>query len=83
MRTIKKAQLRFIGHLRGIDQYEIINNKEMSLALVLKCGDKYYLSFAKSEADYNTNIAVRIHGAYDHTKVGMNTDSLGKQVEVI
>lgn len=80
--TIKKENLRFIGHMRGISQYEVINRSDMRLALVLACNDKFYLSFAECEEKYNLNIDVRIHNAYDHTKVGLNTNALGREVTI-
>lgn len=79
MRTLKKGDLHFIGHLRGIDQYDIKGDPK-SLALVLKTGNRYFLSFAKSEEQYNTNIAVRIHNF--HSPLGTIED-LGEEVEVI
>ena len=76
MKTINKSDLHFIGHLRGIDQYEI---KGDFLGLVLKLGDNYYLSHATSNEQYNTNIAVRIHNF--HSPLGEVAD-LGELVEV-
>ncbi len=77
MKTINKSDLHFIGHLRGIDQYEI---KGDFLALVLKLGDNYYLSYANSDEHYNINIAVRIHNFY--SPLGEVAD-LGELIKVI
>lgn len=80
VKTIDKNKLHFIGHLRGIDQYEVRDLEGYELALVLKCGDKYYLSFAECEEKYNLNIGIRIHNAYDYNKKGLQTDALGEEV---
>lgn len=73
--------LRFIGHLRGIDQYEVINDINFRLALVLKLNEKYYLSFADCEENYNKNIASRITLAYKAPQ-GIDTSCLGKVVTI-
>lgn len=79
--VINKNDLRHIGHLRGIDQYEVINNEDLKLALVLKLGDKYYLSFACDEAHYNSNISARITLAYKAPQ-GIDTSCFGREVSV-
>lgn len=80
--TIKKENLHYIGHMRGIDQYEVFNVPCLKMAVVLKCGDKYYLSFAECEEKYNLNIDIRIHNAYNRNKLGMDTDALGREVTI-
>jgi len=80
--AIRKEDLRFIGHLRGIDQYEVINQPYMKMALVLELNNKYYLSFANSEEDYNKNIASRITLAYKAPH-GIDTSCLGEFVLVV
>ena len=62
MRTIEKAKLRQIGHLRGITQYEVLD--DMSL-LVLRIGDRCFLSQVKNwETEYNDAILSRINLFY-------------------
>lgn len=79
MKKINKQDLHFIGHLRGIDQYEILNDESMKMALVLKDNDKYYLSFASDEEHYNSNIAHRIGAFYGSEGL----KALGEEIEVI
>ena len=78
MKTIRKENLHFIGHLRGFSQYEVLNDETMKMALVLKDGDKYYLSFASDEEHYNTNIAHRIGAFYGSEGL----KALGEEIEV-
>ena len=80
MKTIKKENLHFIGHLRGFSQYEVLNDETMKMALILKSNsNKYYLSFASDEEHYNTNIARRICAFYG----GEGLKGLGEEIEVI
>ena len=78
-KSIEKSKLHFIGHLRGFSQYEVINDEDMKLALLLESGGKYYLSFATDEEHYNNNIAHRIGAFYG--KEGLK--ALGSPIEVI
>lgn len=77
-KVFKKSDLHFIGHFRGIDQYEVLDDT-MALALVLAFNNKYYLSYASNMHDYNTNILNRINLFYGV----MGHKALGEEIEVI
>jgi len=81
MREISKSDLHKIGHLRGIDQYEVLS--DMSL-LVLCCGDRYFLSKVDNwETDYNKMILARISLFY-RTPSNQNAwECLGEPIKVI
>ena len=77
MKTIKREEMRMIGHWRGFTQYEITS--DMSL-LVLTHDDKhYYLSKCEEDQDYNSNIIRRICGFYGDE----GRKALGEEIEVI
>jgi len=79
MKEIKRSDLHFIGHLRGIDQYEILSDLHL---LVLKLGDKYYLSSVDDLNNYNKMIMARITLAYKQA-TGIDTEALGEEIKVI
>ena len=77
MRTFKKSDLHFIGHLRGIDQYEV--QSDLSI-LILKLNDKYYYSECKDLKKYNDMILSRITLAYKGSPI--DTTCLGEEIIV-
>lgn len=81
MKEIKKEEMRFIGHLRGIDQYEILS--DMSL-LVLKFGDRYFLSKVENwQTEYNNFILSRISLFYKTPHDQNPCECLGEEIRVI
>jgi hypothetical protein len=83
MKTISKKDLHRIGHLRGIDQYEVLS--DLSL-LVLCCGDRYFLSRVANYEDsdhYNNVIYTRITLFYNTPKGENAFECLGEEIKVI
>lgn len=83
MKEISKKDLHFIGHLRGIDQYEVLS--DMSL-LVLSLGDRYYLSKVANWKDsdhYNNVIYSRITLFYNTPRGENALECLGEEIKVI
>lgn len=83
MKEISKKDLHFIGHLRGIDQYEI--KSDLSL-LVLSLGDRYFLSKVANYEDsdhYNNVIYTRITLFYNTPKGENALECLGEEIKVI
>ena len=79
MKTIERKELRFIGCLKGISQYEV--RGDMSL-LVLELSDHYYLSKCENwQSEYNQNIAHRIGVCYGSGYA--NKECLGEEIKVI
>ena len=83
MKEIKKSDLHFIGHLRGIDQYEVLS--DMSL-LVLSLGDRYFLSKVvdwENGDHYNDVIYTRITLFYNTPKGENAFECLGEEIKII
>lgn len=80
MQKIKKSDLHFIGHLRGIDQYEVLSDVSL---LVLSLGNRYFLSRVDNwQTDYNSFILTRISLFYRGT--GKEAfECLGEEVEIV
>ena len=80
MKTISKENMRKIGHLRGITQYEVLD--DMSL-LILQLGDRYFLSKVDNwQTDYNNMILARISLFY-RVSGEKAFESLGEEIKVI
>lgn len=83
MKEVSKKDLHLIGHLRGIDQYEVLS--DMSL-LVLSVGDRYFLSKVanyQDSAHYNDVIYNRIMLFYNTPKGENAFECLGEEIKVI
>lgn len=75
MKTLKHDNLRLIGHWRGVEQFEVLDN--MALLVLTLDRKNWYLSQVNDGEDYNANIIKRISNFY---QVGVQ--ALGELVNV-